>query len=145
MTWTSDYGAQSVMSKRPLCIRTERARTHSLLCSILHVSSFCVDLCEHGRQCAYKRNIQAGSCNSCHHGKPISITCSECVCVCIALVIQHAKRMCRVVWSSVTSAAVLYFSTFINTTIFGKMLLNIKCVFIFCATLEHFSFWEEMS
>ena len=47
--------------------------------------------------------------------------------MCVALVIQHAKRMSRVIWSSVTSAALLYFPTlFINTTIFGKMLLNIN-------------------
>jgi ABC-type phosphate transport system permease subunit len=58
----------------------------------------------------------------------MSITYSECVSV--ALVIQHAKRMRRIILSSVTCLAVPVFSHYlINDTIFGKNLLNIKCVF----------------
>ena len=34
-----------------------------------------------------------------------------CVCVCVALVIQHAKRMRHIVLSSVASLAPPYFST----------------------------------
>jgi hypothetical protein len=43
------------------------------------------------RQCTYKRNIEARSCNHCCSGKAISITYS--VCVYVALGIQHAIRM----------------------------------------------------
>jgi hypothetical protein len=57
----------------------------------------------------YKRNIQARSRNPCCRGKAISITHSECVSV--ALVIQHAKRMRRIILSSVACPAVLYSST----------------------------------
>jgi hypothetical protein len=45
----------------------------------------------------------------CRRGKTISITYSECVSV--ALVIQHAKRMRRIILSSVACLAVPYFST----------------------------------
>ena len=59
-----------------------------------------------------------------------------CVCVCVALGIQHAVR-----------SAVLYFHLWavrlhnifprylINSTIFGKKLWNIKCVFLFSLQL----------
>jgi predicted transcriptional regulator len=47
--------------------------------------------------------------NHCCCGKAISITYSECVSV--ALVIQHAKRMRRIILSSVVCPAVPYFST----------------------------------
>jgi hypothetical protein len=43
-------------------------------------------------QCTYICNIEACSHNYCCHGKAISIAYSECVSV--ALVIQHAMRMC---------------------------------------------------
>jgi hypothetical protein len=46
------------------------------------------------RQCTYKRNIKARSCNDFCCGKAISITYSECVPV--ALIMQHAKRMHRI-------------------------------------------------
>jgi hypothetical protein len=55
------------------------------------------------------RNIEARSSNHCCRGKAISITYSESVSV--ALVIQHAKRMRRVILSSVACLAVPYFST----------------------------------
>ena len=61
------------------------------------------------RQCTYKRKTEARSRNHCCRGKAISITYSECVSV--ALVIQHAKRMHRIVLSSVACLAVPYFST----------------------------------
>jgi len=50
------------------------------------------------RQCAYKRNIEARSRNHCCRGKPVSIIYSECMFV--VLVIQHAKRMRRIILSS---------------------------------------------
>jgi hypothetical protein len=56
-----------------------------------------------------KSNIEARSHNHCCRGKAISITYSECVSV--ALVTQHAKRMRRIILSSVACLAVPYFST----------------------------------
>ena len=43
--------------------------------------------------CAYKRNTEAGSCNHCWSEQAISITYSECVCVLVALGVQHAMCM----------------------------------------------------
>jgi hypothetical protein len=61
----------------------------------------------------------------------MSITYSECVV--IALVIQHVKRMRRVVLSSVTSPDLQHFSTLSHKRhdFQKKKLLNIKCVFWF--------------
>ena len=42
-----------------------------------------------------------------YHGKAISITYAECVSV--ALVIQHAKRICHIILSSVICLAVIVF------------------------------------
>jgi hypothetical protein len=57
-----------------------------------------------------QRNIEARSRNHCCCGKAISITYSECVFI-LALVIQHAKRMRRIILSSVAFLALSYFST----------------------------------
>ena len=58
----------------------------------------------------------------------MSVTYSECVSV--ALIIQHARRMRRVTLSSVISWLYRMFPHYlINGTIFGRKLLNIKCVF----------------
>ena len=64
------------------------------------------------RQCKYKHNTEARSRNHCCRRKAIIITYSECVNV--ALVIQHAMRMCRmcrIIFSSVPSLVWPYFST----------------------------------
>ena len=64
------------------------------------------------------------------NGKAVNITYSECVSV--ALVIQHAMRMPRVIFPSVACPAVPFFFRhyLINGTILGgKNLLNTKCVF----------------
>ena len=52
---------------------------------------------------------EARSCNHYCYGKAISITYFECVSV--ALVIQHAMRMLRIMLSSVACLAVRYFAT----------------------------------
>jgi hypothetical protein len=61
-----------------------------------------------GKVRSYKGNVEVRSCNYCFRGKALSITYSECVSV--ALGIQHAKRMRRIM-SSVACPAVQYFST----------------------------------
>jgi hypothetical protein len=78
----------------------------------------------------YKPKIEARSRNHGCRTKAISITSSECVSV--ALVIQHAKCMCRITLSSVPSLAIQYISTLSHKCHdFREMLLNIKCVLIF--------------
>ena len=56
-----------------------------------------------------ERNIEGRSCNRCCSGKAISVTYSECVSV--ALGIQHAMRMRRIILSSVACLAAQYSST----------------------------------
>jgi hypothetical protein len=59
------------------------------------------------KQCTYKRNIEARSRNHFCRGREISITYYKSVSV--ALVIQHAKRMRRIILSSVACPAVQHF------------------------------------
>ena len=57
-------------------------------------------------------------------------------CVSVTLVIQHAKRMRRIILLSVACLAVLNFFTLSHKRHdFLKKLLNIKCVFWFCLQL----------
>ena len=73
----------------------------------------------------YKRNNEGLSHYYCCSGKTLIITYSGCVSV--ALVIQHAMRMHRIIFTSVASLAVPGFSTLSqNGTIFGNKLWNIK-------------------
>jgi hypothetical protein len=58
-----------------------------------------------------QRNIEERSCDHCYLGKAITITYSECESV--ALVIQHAKRMRRIIASS-DLASLAYFLTLIS-------------------------------
>ena len=58
------------------------------------------------RQCTYECNSDARSLNHCCRGKTLSVTYSECVSV--ALVIEHAMCMRRIVICGLT---VPYFST----------------------------------
>jgi hypothetical protein len=85
---------------------------------------------EQDGQWTCKRNVEAHSLNYFYRAKAVNIKYSECVSV--ALVIQYAKRVRRILLSPVACPAVLYFATYlINGTIFGKKLLNTKCVFWF--------------
>ena len=80
--------------------------------------------------------------NHCCRGKTLRITYSECVA--LALVIQHANRMRRIILSSVGCPAQQYFSTlaYKRYDFRGKKILNIKHVFDFLynSRLKHISF-----
>ena len=75
------------------------------------------------------RNIEARSCNRCCCGKEMSIAYPECVFV--ALVIQHAMSMRRIILSAVAGAALPYFFPHyhINCTNFGKKFMEHKVCF----------------
>jgi hypothetical protein len=82
----------------------------------------------------YKRDTHVRSRNHCCREKAISITYSECVFV--ALVIQDAKRMRRITRHLWRVRVYRIFSHYLVTgTIFGKKLLNIKCVLTFSITV----------
>jgi len=76
----------------------------------------------------YKRNTQSRSRNHCCRGKAIIITYTECVFR--RLGFQHANRT-RLLMLSVSCLALPLFIPhyLINSTIFGKKLLTIKCAF----------------
>jgi hypothetical protein len=103
----------------------------------------CVNVCDEtkrvliqeDRQCSINFNIQPRSHNQCCCGKAISITYPECVTV--ALVIQHAKCMHRIMLSSAACLALQYVSTSSHKRhhFRKKNLLNIKSESIFYTTL----------
>jgi hypothetical protein len=86
------------------------------------------------RQAMYvSSGIEARSHNHCCRGKAISITYYECMSV--ALVIQHVKRMRRIILSYVACLAVPYFSTLSHKRHgFQKEVNNIKCFSILSTT-----------
>jgi hypothetical protein len=81
-------------------------------------------------------NTEARSRNHCCRGKAISFTYSECVSV--SLFIQHAKRMRRIILSSVACSTLQYLSTLSHKRhdFRGKKIIEHKtCVLIFSTTL----------
>jgi len=88
-----------------------------------------------------KRTTEARSRNHFSRGKATSSTNS--MCVFVALVIHHAKRMLRIILSFVACLALPCFSTLSHKRHdFLQKWLNIKCVFWFSIQfcLKHFSF-----
>ena len=79
------------------------------------------------RQCTYKVTLRRLSCNHFCSRKPICIT--YCECVFVALRIQHAMRMCHIVFCGLPGST-LFFYIILQTTRFSKKnkLLSIKCV-----------------
>jgi hypothetical protein len=78
-------------------------------------------------------NIEGRSCNYCYRGKAINITYSECVSV--ALGIQHAKRMRRIVICGVSGSNIRFHIISLTARFSGKNLLCTKCVFWFSLQL----------
>ena len=81
-------------------------------CFILRTYGFVLahSLCHFKSQANYvQENIESFSRNHCCSRKAVSIV--YCECVFVALVIQHAKRMRRIILSSVACPALQYFPT----------------------------------
>ena len=80
------------------------------------------------RKCMHKRNICVHLRNHCSSGKVISITYSDCMSV--ALGIQHAKRMHRIIVSFLACVVSQSSSTLSHTRHdIRKQLLNVQYVF----------------
>ena len=88
------------------------------------------------RKCTYKKNNLACSRNHCSSRKAVSIRHSECVCVCVSFVIQHAMRMRSMTMSTVTCLALPYFSTLSHKRhdFRGGVIEHKMCVLIFSTT-----------
>jgi len=88
------------------------------------------------RQCRCKRKIEARSRNHFSRWKATNISHSERVSV--ALLYQHAKRMCRMILSTVACPVLQYFSTLSHKSHdFRKKFFERKmCVLIFSTNVE---------
>ena len=73
------------------------------------------------------RNTEVRSCNHCCTGIALIITYSEYAFV--DLSIQNAMRMRHIAICGLSRSTIFFAHYLINGTIFGKKLLNTKCVF----------------
>jgi hypothetical protein len=94
----------------------------------------------------YKRNLEARLCIHSCRPQAIRVTYSECVSV--ALVIQHATRMRRIILSSVTCLALpYYFILSLKRHVFRKKSYwtwNVCFEFLYMFCQKHFLFYEEL-
>ena len=99
---------------------------------------------EHDMQCTHKSDNEPRSRNHCYRGKARSVTNSECSSV--ALVIQHAKRMRRIILcpvACVLSGCTMFFHVISQTEGFiGNNVTDHKMCFDFLHKfcLKYFSF-----
>jgi hypothetical protein len=104
---------------------------------------------EHDTQCTYKPDNEPRSRNHCYRGKAKSVTNSECLSV--ALVIQHAKCMRRIILASVPCLVLPYFSRLTHTRQDfsgggGGYLTQNTCLdFLDNFSLRHLLLYEEFS
>jgi hypothetical protein len=87
------------------------------------------------KQCMYKRNTEAHSCNHCYHAKAKTIKYSEYVSE--ALVIHHARHMVHII----LSLSHKWYNCQKKKLLTAKVCFN----FLYTFCLKHFSFKEEFS
>jgi hypothetical protein len=175
MTWTSDYGAQRVCLKGPTCVVTERARTHLLLRSVVVYSVSLTSSPCFERSCCLRFITSIMSIETvCPVFVQITVKTvgsvrinaifrrvsdvwqlspwktNKCnmfwVCVCgLSYPACKAHAPCYMIICGLCGSAVFFHIIHKHHDFREKMLLNVKCVLIFCTTLERFSFWEELS
>jgi hypothetical protein len=102
-----------------------------------------IKITEQDSPCTYKPNADARSRNHCNRGKVMIITYSECVSV--ALVIDHAKRIRRIILSSVACLALPYSSTLSHKRhdLRKNVFEHKMCVLIFCTFISNISHSKE--
>ena len=91
-----------------------------------------------------KRNLEARSCNHFCSEKAIGFTYSECMSV--ALGIQYAMRMRRIVIHSLPGCAIFFPHYLMKGTIKKKVTELKTCVLIFLYNfyVKYFSLWQEL-
>ena len=90
---------------------------------------------EQERQCTYKRNIEAHSCNQCRSGKVVFYFLS----VSVTLDTQHAKRMYLIVTCGLSGST--YFPDYPTNHMISEKVIEHKMCFNFLHNfyLKHFS------
>ena len=83
-----------------------------------------------------QHNTEVRSLNYCCHGKTVSVTYPLCVCVCVALVIQHVSSMRRITLSPLVCLVSSYFGTLSHKRhdLLKKVVKHKICVLILSTT-----------
>ena len=112
---------------KELCIKVGKLNNSILWCTVEKTW-------KKARQCTYNITLKLVRTTGCCSERAINVTYSECVFV--ALIIQHAKRMRRIILSSVARLDLPYFSTLSHKRYdYRKESLNIKFAFWFSVQL----------